>query len=177
MKKEILDTFRAFEKGYQNRDAGSIGSFMTLFSDAKDAQMIGIGATEPGEYEWFIGKSEIQEIILSDWEFWGAVHFDIENLRVTERDSVAWFSLCAELEQLEANEEAWGFYLQQMKELLDNDNISSHDRMFEAAHFGVRRVREKNLGEGHKFKMVITGVLVKEENWRFHTLHWAMPVD
>lgn len=177
MRSDILATFDSFVKGYKDRNVSSIDSFMNLFSDNDDIQMIGVGATKPGEYEWFTGKDEIREIILSDWQFWGAVHFDVENIRISERNETAWFSLCAELEQLTLNEDAWGFYLARMKELLDDKSKSSHDRMFEAAHFGIRRVREKNLGVGHRFKMVITGVLVNEGSWKFHTLHWSMPVD
>jgi hypothetical protein len=177
MRADILNTFDSFVKGYRDRDVSSIDSFMDLFSDNDDIQMIGIGATKPGEYEWFTGKEEIREIILSDWQLWGAVHFDMKNIRISERNDTAWFSLCAELEQLEPDEDAWKFYLTQMKKLLDDQSVSSHDRMFEAAHFGLRRVREKNLGVGYRFKMVITGVLVKEELWKFHTLHWSMPVD
>lgn len=177
MRADILSTFYSFVKGYQGRDASSIDSFMELFSDCKDTQMIGIGATKPGEYEWFTGKDEIKEIILSDWQYWGAVHFDMEDIRITERNDTAWFSLCAELEQLEPNEDAWNFYNNQMMELLDDQSKSAHDRMFEAAHFAIRRIREKNLGVGYRFKMVITGVLVLEESWKFHSLHWSMPVD
>ena len=177
MNQDIIRTFNKFEQGYKDRNIGAIDSFMELFSDAPDAQMLGIGATEPGEYEWLTGKSEIKEIILSDWQYWGNVHFDIDNIRISEKSDVAWFSLCAALEQLEPNEDAWAFYVKQMKDLLDKKDSSAPDRIFEAAHYGVRRVRERNLGAGHQFKMVITGVLVKEDTWKFHTLHWSMPVD
>jgi len=177
MKQEIIRTFRQFEEGYKKRNSDEIDQFMELFCDDSEAQMIGIGATEPGKYEWFTGKKEIQEIILSDWQYWGDVQFDIENIRISEKNDVAWFSLCATLEQIESSEETWGFFEKQMKELLEDKTKNAHDRMFEAAHFGVRRVRERNLGVGHKWKMVITGVLVKEDIWKFHALHWSMPVD
>jgi len=177
MKTEILSTFHAFEKGYRTRSLDHLDDFMKLFSDAADAQMIGIGATVPGAYEWFTGKSEIKEIIESDWTYWGAVHFDLENIRLSEKNGVAWFSLCAKLEQLEPNEDSWAFYENQMKELFENKEMNAHDRMFEAAHFGMRRIREKNLGVGHEFEMVITGTLIKEKTWQFHTLHWSMPVE
>ncbi|MBI9010700.1 MAG: nuclear transport factor 2 family protein [Clostridiales bacterium] len=177
MKTEIMKTLLAFEEGYKTRRLNHLDDFMKLFSDEADTQMIGIGATIPGAYEWFTGKSEIKEIIESDWTYWGAVHFDLENIRLTEKNGVAWFSLCATLEQLESNEEAWTFYENQMKELFENKDLSAHDRMFEATHFGIRRIRERNLGVGHEFPMVITGTLVKDNTWKFHTLHWSMPVD
>ncbi len=75
------------------------------------------------------------------------------------------------------SEETWDFFADQMKTFLEDKSMSAHDRMFEAAHVGIRRVRERNLGVGHPFKMVITGTLIQEERWRFHTLHWSMPVE
>jgi len=177
MQEEIIKTFKTFEEGYTKRDADKIDTFMTLFSGREDTQMIGIGATEPGEYEWFTGKEEIKEIILSDWEYWGDVKFDIDNMRISQNGETAWFSLCATLAQIESNDETWGFFAQRMKDMLEDEAQSAHDRIFEAAHFGVRRVREKNLGAGYPWKMVITGVLVNEGGWKIHTLHWSMPVD
>ena len=177
MNKAILDTFKTFEDGYMQKDLKQIDKFMNLFSDDDDAQMIGIGATVPGEYEWFTGKSEITKIIISDWTYWGNVNFDINKIRLTQKGDTAWFSLCAQLEQVKQQEDTMTFFADKMKELLEDNNISAHDRIFEAAHYGIRRVREENLGAGHMWKMVITGVLVKEKTWRFHTLHWSMPVD
>lgn len=177
MNQEIKAVFDALVDGYTRSPKDEIDDFMDLISDKADVQMIGIGATKPGAYEWFTGKEEIKEIIISDWTFWGDVHFDLSSLRVSEMNDVAWFSLCATLAQTEMSEETWAFFAGQMKEILEDESMSAHDRMFEAAHKGIRRVREKNLGVGHPFEMVITGTLVKEDKWRFHMLHWSMPVE
>jgi hypothetical protein len=48
----------------------------------------------------------------------------------------------------------------------------------EATHFGMRRLRERHKGEGHSWPFVLTAVLVRsDDGWRFHTIHWSMPVD
>ncbi len=50
--------------------------------------------------------------------------------------------------------------------------------MMEATHFGLRRLREWSLGMGYAWPLVFNAVLVLEgREWKFHTLHWAMPVD
>ncbi len=177
MNKEILEVFKTFQEGYKKRNLDNINEFMNIFSEADDSQMIGIGATEPGEYEWFTGKNEIREIIISDWKFWGNVNLNMDSLRLTAKSNTAWFSICAQIEQIKQKEEALDFFADKMKAFLENKSLSAHDRMFEAAHYGIRRVREENLGAGHMWKAVITGVLVKENTWKFHTLHWSMPVD
>ena len=59
-----------------------------------------------------------------------------------------------------------------MMDLLKKEDNKASDRIFEAAHYGVRRVRAKNLGAGHLYDMVITGTLVLEDGlWKFNTLH------
>ena len=173
-----IEAINYLVESYKVRDMDSIDDFMNYISDDKMAQMIGIGATVPDAYEWFTGKEAIKEIILSDWANWGNVHFDMSTLRLTERTDSAWFTLCATLEQVEMSEETWEFFLSMMKEMLDKKEQKAADRMFEAAHFGMRRVREKNLGEGYPFQMVVTGHMILEDNmWKFHTLHWSMPVE
>ncbi len=166
-----------FIEGYNNKDISIIDDFMNLFSKQKSIEMIGIGATKPGNYEWFIGQKEIKEIIISDWTYWGNVKFDIDTLKITENNNTAWFRLCVSLEQINPSEETWEFFLNQMKELLEEKDKKVADRMFNATHYGMRRIYERNLGEGHLFDMIITGVLVNEDGWKFHTLHWSMPVE
>lgn len=175
---KAVEVINRLIEGYNTRNSDEIDTFMENFSNENDSQMIGIGATVPGEYEWFTGKNEIKEIVISDWTNWGKVHFDLESLRLTERKETAWFSICATLEQVEMNEETWLFFLSQMKDLLDDKTMKAADRMFEASHFGIRRVREKNLGVGHPYKMIVTGNLVFEDaKWKVHSLHWSMPVE
>lgn len=175
--KKPIDAINAFIDGYTKKDVNKLDDFMNLISSDESVEMIGIGATKPGKYEWFKGKDEIKEIVKSDWTFWGNVIFEIEHLTLTEKENNAWFSIPATLETVEMKEETWEFFLSQMKDLLDKKQQLAHDRIFEATHYGMRRIREKNLGVGHKFDMIVTGVLVKEEMWRFHSLHWSMPVD
>lgn len=169
-------TIMKFIKYYIKKDTNNIDKMMELFSSRPDIQMIGIGATKPGEYKWFIGKDEIRDIILSDWEHWGEVHFDFNSLRYTDNETSAWFSVCAKLKQIEPSETSLHFFSNKMKELLESDE-HPHHKMFEATHYGMRRIRELKLGPGYEWPMVITGTLIKEDELKIHTLHWSMPVD
>lgn len=163
---------------YRMKNAQYIDDAMSLFSDTQEIEMIGIGATVPGAYEWFQGKDEIREIILSDWANWGNVLFDLETLQIGTIENVSWFRVCAQLEQVESNKDTWEFFLSQMKSLLEEPEKSSSDQMFNATHYGLRRLYEKNLGDGHMWNMVVTGVLIKEDNqFKFTQIHWSMPVE
>jgi len=174
---EVEQVLDLLIEGYTKKDITNIDNFMKLFSDDKQAEMIGIGATVPGEYEWFRGKDEIKEIIISDWTHWGNVIFDKNSLVIHKNSETAWFRVCVQLEQTESSEETWEFFKSQMLELLTTNDGKAADKMFNATHFGMRRIYERNLGKGHMWPMIITGVLQKEKDWRFHTLHWSMPVE
>lgn len=173
----VRKTLQEFYDGYQKRDIENVDKFMELFSLSEDIEMLGISATEPGAYEWFKGREDIEEIIVSDWTYWGDVDFTVENAHIVLNGNTAWFTTYGELKQNSDNSDSMPFFKKQMLELLDSDK-SDADQMFEAVHFGIRRLLEKNRGVGAAYKLVITGVLVLEdEKWRLQMLHWSMPVD
>jgi len=65
-----------------------------------------------------------------------------------------------------------------MEEILKDETVEPKQAMVNAAFFGVGRLRDslKKVGEG--WAMVITAVLVKQEDrWKFHTIHWSMPAE
>lgn len=174
---DIRNVLQKFQNGYIHRDLSRIDEFSALFAQADDIELIGIGAYERGGTEWFIGLEKIQEIIRSDWEFWGNVVIDVEGAAIHTRGETAWVTTTGTLEQTDTFDKAMPYYLEQMVKLLEGDQSPDH-KLMEASHFGVRRLRERALGKGHKWPFVISAVLIKEEDqWRFHTIHWSMPVD
>lgn len=48
----------------------------------------------------------------------------------------------------------------------------------EVTHYGMRRLWERTKGSRHSWSFTFTAVLIKVGGGRrFHTIHWAMPVD
>jgi len=42
----------------------------------------------------------------------------------------------------------------------------------------MRRLWERGKGIGYSWTFVFTAVLIRiEGDWRFHSIHWSMPVD
>jgi len=177
---EIKHVLQCFQDGYTARDIENIDDFMKLFVLGDDVELIGIGALARNENEWFQGAERIREIIESDWQYWGDVRLDVQEARITVKDDVAWLSTVGTVLQTNHiySDEVTNFTLKQMKELLDNTNLSPRERLVEAAHFGIRRWREREKRLEHPWPFVFTAVLVKQEGeWCFHTIHWSMPVD
>lgn len=175
---EIVQALQRFQDGYAARDLAALDEFMQLFVQSNDVELIGIGASVRGGNEWFQGVVAIREIIESDWTYWGDVELDVEGAKVTVRGDVAWLSTTGALVQTGTFDQALPFYLKQMKELLEDKADDPDARLMEATHFGMRRLRERGLGDGHRWPFVFTTVLVRSDSvWRFHTIHWSMPVD
>jgi hypothetical protein len=175
---EVRSVLRNFQEGYKTRDVSKLDEFIQLFIQSDDAELIGIGAASRNGNEWFQGIKPIREIIESDWLYWGNVELDVEGAKISLLSDVAWLSTTGKVIQCQAFDEAMKFYVEQMKTLLEDENANLDQRMMEATHYGMRRLRERQKGSGYGWPFVLTAVLVRRKgNWLFHTIHWSMPVD
>lgn len=174
----VRSALQKFQDGYTSRDISRLDEFIQLFLQSETVEMIGIGASKRAANEWFEGPSRIREIIESDWKYWGDVLLDVEGAKITVQGDVAWLSTTGTVTQTQAFNAALEFHLQDMKSIFDRDDLSADDKLIEATHYGVRRLRERSKGVGHSWPFTFTAVLVRAgAEWLFHTQHWAMPVD
>jgi len=177
---EIRQVLQRFQDGYTARDIAKLDEFINLFVPGDDSELIGIGASARNQNEWFQGAERIREIIESDWQYWGDVRLEVNEAKITVKGEVAWLSTVGTILQTDHihTDEVTSLSLRQMKELLENETLGPKERLVEAAHFGVRRWREREKPTGYPWPFVFTAVLMRQEGrWRFHTIHWSMPVD
>lgn len=175
---DIRLVLQTFQDGYSARDLSQLDQFMTLFVQSDQIELIGIGAAERGGNEWFQGVEQVRDIVEGDWTYWGNVMLDVPGAKITVNGDTAWLSTQGKIVQTTTFDDALPFYMDQMKEMLEDEGRDPDSRLMEATHFGMRRLRERSLGMGHAWPFVFTAVLVqKDGQWRFHTIHWSMPVD
>lgn len=175
---DVRATLQKFQSGYTERNMAKLDEFMQLFVQDESIEMIGIGASKRAAHEWFEGLDRIREIVKSDWEYWGDVRFSMEDAKVSARGDVAWLSTTGTVTQTQAFDKAIEFHLNDMKAIFDQDNLSADEKLMEASHYGIRRLRERSKGIGFRWPFTFTAVLLRIGNeWRFHTIHWSMPVD
>lgn len=175
---EIRTTLQKFQDGYTARDVARLDDFMQLFAPTDEIEMIGIGAAKRAANEWFEGTSRIREIVEGDWTYWGDVRLEVEGAKITVNGETAWLSTTGTVTQTQAFDTAIEFHLNDMKAIFDQEGLSADQKLMEATHYGMRRLRERAKGLGYSWPFTFTAVLVKVgAEWRFHTLHWAMPVD
>jgi len=174
----VRSALEKFQDGYDAREIARLDDFMQLFAPNDEIEMIGIGAAKRAAPEWFEGRSRIREIVENDWQYWGDVKLDVEGAKITVNSETAWLSTTGTVTQTQTFDTAIEFHLNDMKAIFDQEGLTTDEKLMEATHYGMRRLRERSKGVGHSWPFTFTAVLVKAgPDWRFHTLHWAMPVD
>ena len=174
----VRAVLQRFQDGYATRDVTKLDDFMTLFAPNEDIELIGIGAAKRAANEWFVGQPAIRDIVEGDWTYWGNVELDVAGAQIHVHDEVAWLTTTGAVIQTQVFDKALPQYLQQMKALLENAELDPDTQLIEATHFGMRRLRERLKGEGYAWPFTFVAVLIKSAGaWRFHTIHWSMPVD
>lgn len=174
----VRSALQKFQDGYIARDVTKLDDFMQLFVQDEGIEMIGIGASKRAENEWFEGLERIRYIVEGDWTYWGDVKLDVDGAKITVQGDAAWLSTTGTVTQTETFDKAIQLHLDDMKAILDKDELSADEKLIEATHYGMRRLRERSKGIGYSWPFTFTAVLTKDgQNWKFHTIHWAMPVD
>ena len=175
---DVRAVLQQFQDGYIARDITRLDEFMRLFAPDEDIELIGIGAAKRAANEWFVGQAAIRDIVEGDWTYWGNVELDVAGAQIHVGGDTAWLSTTGAVIQTQAFDKALPQYLQQMKAILENAEFDPDTQLMEATHFGMRRLRERSKGAGQRWPFTFVAVLIKsDEMWRFHTIHWSMPVD
>jgi hypothetical protein len=177
---EIRNVLQRFQDGYSTRDISQLEKFMGLFIEGDATELIGIGAYARNQDEWFQGTARIQEIVKSDWTYWGDVRLEVGDTKITVNGDTAWLTTTGSIFQTDHiySDEVTEPTLDRMKEILNDKSMDPRTRLVEATHFGVQRWREREKKAGYRWPFVFTAILIKQGNlWRFHTIHWSMPVD
>ena len=175
---EIRAMLQKFQDGYTARDVTKLDEFMQLFVQDESIEMIGVGASKRAANEWFEGPARIREIVEGDWTYWGDVKLDVTGAKITVRGDAAWLSTTGTVTQTKAFDTAIEFHVNDMKAIFDREGLTADQKLMEATHYGIRRLYERSKELGHSWPFTFTAVFMKiGSEWRFHTIHWSMPVE
>jgi len=109
------------------------------------------------------------------------VIFDVEGAKISNHENTAWISTTVKIIQTSHHDKAMIEYAKMMRSMLEGVNEEgkkANEMIMEATHYGIRRLRERSLGIGYPWAFTFTAVLIFDnKEWKFHTIHWSMPVD
>ncbi len=176
MEKEVRALLGRFQDGYARRDPSYLDAFMELFIPGDELEVIGTGALVPGEGEWCIGQEAVRELVASDWEYWGDVKYDVKGASIHVRGDVAWLATTGTVTDTITKEERYSGYLDYVKGVLEEDEMSQREKMLDIVGVGTDIVVALPLSETFVWPFRFRAIAVQDAGeWRFHQMQFSFP--
>lgn len=127
--KEVLDIMEVLHKlkdGYRKRDIEKVEDFVEeLFIRGDETCILGTGTGE-----LFLGIEQVKELLKSDWQYWGDVNIDLENIYIDKKDDVAWFATTGTLKNtFEDTNERYDNYVNFIKNKANDSELSPKQKI------------------------------------------------
>lgn len=170
---KIRSLMQTFQEGYTQRDLSKVDSFMKLFT--ADAEVIGTNGQKPGVDEWYMDRTSARELIHGDWEGWGDVRLDLENMSVHSRGDVGWVAASATVTK-RIGAENYESYLDYVKSYIDQPDLTAEHKLLNILRGGTNTVFELRRGETFVWVLRFTAVVVREaDGWKFTQMNFSFP--
>ncbi|MFT3891020.1 MAG: nuclear transport factor 2 family protein [Anaerolineales bacterium] len=170
---EIRQLMQAFQEGYTHRDVTQADAFMQLFT--ADVEVIGTNGLKPREGEWYMDRASSRELVVGDWETWGDVRLDLENMSVHSLGDAGWVAAFATVTKT-IGEENYASYLEFVKSFIDDPKMSAEQKLLHILRGGTNTVYELRRGETFVWALRFTAVVVREaDGWKFAQMNFSFP--
>ena len=163
-----------FQDGYAARDTDRLDSFMELFVDSEDLEVIGTKGISPGADEWCRGPAAVRRLIEDDWRGWGDVVFDVRGAHIAVRGDVAWLATSATATLTIPTEHMQAGFVAQARATLDDESLTPEAKLLEITRLGADLYFEMPLGDTFVWPFRFTAVAVNDGGrWRFHQMQFS----
>ncbi len=170
---EIRLLMQKFQDGYTKRDLTQVDSFMEFF--IQDAEVIGTNGIKPNSGEWYMDRASARELVAGDWEGWGDVSLDLNNMSVHSLRSAGWIAANATVSQT-IGAENYQAYLEFVKTFIDDPKLSSEQKLLHILRGGTNSRYELQRGEKFAWALRFTAVVVHEaDGWKFAQMNFSFP--
>ncbi|MBS4538520.1 hypothetical protein GOQ27_08595 [Clostridium sp. D2Q-11] len=177
VQEEIKDVLIKLQEGYTKRDINLIDEYVDPLIST-DSNVFAVGTADD---EWCFGWKEVKELIESDWEYWGDLVFDIENMVFSTQGDTAWLITRASVSyEFGESQETYERYLDACKDFLENKDedkdLSSLSKITKINYLLASLMgNRKESKRAYKWPARFSGVLVKvEEKWVFKYMQFSM---
>lgn len=164
----IREILEKFQSGYIDRDVSKLDVFMEIF--AEGVEVIGTNGSFPGKEEWYLNRAGARDLVKGDWEDWGDLRLNFDELKINVRDDIGWISIPATVTKY-IGEENYQAYLDYVKDYIETSEASAKQKLHNILRGGTNTVFELNRGEKFVWPLRITAVLALEgECWKIHQM-------
>ncbi len=168
---EIRELLQQLQKGYKERDANYIDSFMQIYSKNDSSLIIGTNQNEV-----FRGFEGAKELFLNDWNEWGDVEYDLNTGDISIKGDSAWVFMNAKVKMKFTSEFLNNVVLQIVKSTLENEEKSEKAKILDILTYTALSIIEQSKGEIFDCPIRVTAFLTKEEEkWVINHMHFSFP--
>ena len=142
--KTVIDQF---QEGYLHRDLDAIDNFMDLFCDDGTLEVIGTNAYIKGQGEWCQDRKGVRNLVYSDWENWGNLKLDTDNLNIHVNGNCAWFAAMGTVSRTIDPSESYQNFLDDLNWITNQEQeITVKDKLLAVVRSGILRLAEAEMG-------------------------------
>lgn len=171
---EILEVLSKFQDGYTKRDIEKIEDFVgEIFVKGNETSILGTGTGE-----LFLGVEQVKTLIRDDFEYWGDMNIDLENVHIENINDSAWFAAQGTVKYtFKDTDQRYDSYLNFIKNKAEEPGLTPRQKIT-FINWALALTYHQRLEEQREYlwPLRLTGVLIKEMNkWKIKHLNFSMP--
>lgn len=174
---QIKAVIQYFQDGYRLRDVDTVDRFMNLFCEDGRLEIIGTDAFIKGQGEWCLNRAALKKLVVGDWQGWGDLRLDTEDLTIHVKGEAAWFAATGTVSRSIEPDQSYRNFLGYMKWVTENEpEIPVKEKLLDMLRGGITTLANAEMGATYIWPLRLTAVLVKEAGrWRFCQMTFSFP--
>jgi len=174
---KIKEVLRQFQQGYLNRDLNAVEKFMHLFCDEGTLEVIGTNAYIKGQGEWCLDQDALRKVIVGDWQSWGDLRLDTDDLNIHVNGQTAWFATTGTVSRTMEPAQSYQNFIGYLKWVAENEpEISAKDKLLDVLRGGLITLAGAEKGASYIWPIRLTAVLVQDKGqWKFCQMTFSFP--
>lgn len=171
---EIREVLRKFQDGYTKRDIKNVDDFVEeLFLISDDTCILGTGTGE-----LFLGIEQVKTLLKNDWEYWGDVNIDLENVHIDNENEVAWFAATGTVKYtFEDTEERYDNYINFIKNKTKESELTAKQKItFINCVLALTYHQRADKQRKYLWPLRLSGVFLKNNGkWKISHIQFSIP--
>lgn len=169
----IKAVLEKLEEGYKKRDTKQVDEYIkSLFINDESLYILGTSSDE-----LCTGVDGVRELLESDWEYWGDVSFQLDNVIINGDEDTAWFATPGTVKySFEHNKKRYDGYVEFAMKKANDESMTAEQRIAIVNWVMALTYHQQDSHKRDYFcPMRLTGVMIKENNqWKITHSHFSM---